>query len=249
MGQLPSSQGVASWSQTCAELVVADYNHTCSSGFTDRNNVPWLAAGNTSCPPLASVADAQAQGIWGVNKPTCDRICGSDVIFQSFQFTNFASASANWLLPWLALSAQLPYEGEGLRNNAMSFFLGGSGHIRRRGMSAKSASIGTGSPCLVALSIVLTALNRVQIRKNFTYLIVEKARRIANSIPFFEERLEAACELLQEAQQCPMRLSNKDGWLSSLILLPNNTRFWVSVLAYTELVEVRVLRNRDRNRL
>lgn len=116
-------------------------------------------------------------------------------------------------------------------------------------MSAKSASIGTGSPCLVALSIVLTALNRVQIRKNFTYLIVEKARRIANSIPFFEERLEAACELLQEAQQCPMRLSNKDGWLSSLILLPNNTRFWVSVLAYTELVEVRVLRNRDRNRL
>ena len=40
------------------------------------------------------------------------------------------------------------------------------------------------------------------------------------------ERLRAAQYLLQESQQVPMRASQGDGWLSSLIFLQENDAWW-----------------------
>lgn len=58
-----------------------------------------------------------------------------------------------------------------------------------------------GSPALLGYSFAFTALNRWQIRIRFQRLIDSKAKRVRDYVPFMEERLEAACQLLQEALQ------------------------------------------------
>jgi hypothetical protein len=60
-------------------------------------------------------------------------------------------------LPWIALTAQLPYEAGGFRHNLMS------------------GNLAVGSPALITFSLAITISNRLWAKKRFDRLI-EKAK-------------------------------------------------------------------------
>lgn len=91
-----------------------------------------------------------------------------------------------------------------------------------------SLALALGSPSLITYSLSLTILNRFWIRQRFASLRSD-SRAVIERHPQFSERIKAAQYLLQEAQQVPMRASQEGGWLSSLIVLNNNQRWWTGV--------------------
>lgn len=115
----------------------------------------------------------------------------------------------NYFLPWLALTAQLPFETGDLWSNTMSFCLA------------------VGSPAFVTYSLTITILNRYWVRKRFNGLLT-KARSLSIRQKYreYEDRIRAAQYLLQEAQQVPLRASQEKGWLSSLVVIPKNEIWW-----------------------
>ena len=115
----------------------------------------------------------------------------------------------NYFLPWLALTAQLPFETGDFLSNGMAFCLA------------------VGSPALVTYSLVITILNRYWVRKRFNGLI-SKARGLSVRQKFseLESRVRTSQYLLQEAQQVPLRASQQQGWFSSLIVIPDNFDWW-----------------------
>lgn len=115
----------------------------------------------------------------------------------------------NYFLPWLALTAQLPFETGDLWSNTMSLCLA------------------VGSPAFVTYSLSITILNRYWVRRRFAGLL-SKARTLSIRQKYreYEDRIRAAQYLLQEAQQVPLRASQEKGWLSSLIVIPGNHEWW-----------------------
>lgn len=128
---------------------------------------------------------------------------------QDFSFQTFSGAMTNYLLPWLALCAQLPYETGDNFSNVMSFFLA------------------VGSPALATYSLWITILNRYWVRGKF-HKLWERSRslNVQRHYPAFSNRILAVQYLLQEAQQVPIRASQERGWLSSLIVSPENHLWW-----------------------
>lgn len=130
--------------------------------------------------------------------------------WQAFNFTDFATALPTWLLPWIALTAQLPYGASGPGSNVMS------------------GLIAIGSPALITYSLSITILNRYWIRRRLARL-KKASQRIKHLAPHISGGISAIMELLQDAQQAPLRVSQEDGWLSSLIVLRENRQFWKTV--------------------
>ena len=115
----------------------------------------------------------------------------------------------NYFLPWLALTAQLPFETGDFLSNGMAFCLA------------------VGSPALVTYSLAITILNRYWVRKRFDEPRVDARKRNVNQkYSELEGRIGAAEYLLEEAQQVPLRACQERGWFSSLIVAPKNTEWW-----------------------
>ena len=129
---------------------------------------------------------------------------------QDFQFQIFAGAFVNYLLPWLGLIAQLPTEAGSKYDGFMSLCMA------------------VGSPALTTYSLMLTIRNRAFVREKFTHL----RNHIGDVLPkysTFEQRLIAIQNVLEEAQQVPLRVSQEDGWFSSLIVATANENWWKNV--------------------
>lgn len=113
------------------------------------------------------------------------------------------------MLPWLALTAQLPYETSSPWDNLLSLCLS------------------VGSPALITFSLALTILNRYSLRTRWHSLHQNAlSRAVHNKYSDFGSRIKAIQYLLQEAQQVPLRASQERGWLSSLIVGPENQAWW-----------------------
>ncbi|MCJ1241342.1 hypothetical protein MMC14_009346, partial [Varicellaria rhodocarpa] len=125
-------------------------------------------------------------------------------------FTTFAPAFTTFLLPWLALTAQLPYETSAWWDNFISL------------------ALAIGSPALITHSLTLTILNRTWIRQQF-HTIRRDYGRIRGWKPPLREQIHGAHIVLQEAQQMPIRVSQTQGWLSNLIILEENIPWWNTV--------------------
>ena len=72
---------------------------------------------------------------------------------------------------------------------------------------------------------MLTIRNRYWVRQEFRNL----RRNIGDVHARYEEfdqRLGAIQYVLEEAQQVPLRLSQEQGWFSSLMVAPQNDRWW-----------------------
>ncbi|KAI0393993.1 hypothetical protein F5Y17DRAFT_476227 [Xylariaceae sp. FL0594] len=160
------------------------------TGFVNR-------IGNVLRDPLAT-----PELVAGINYQTCERYCGYDKLATVFSFQVFSSGATNYLLPWLALTAQLPFQtGENeILGNIMSF------------------CYAVGSPMLITYSLATTILNQHWLRQKF--LKLESSDRplhlTSKNVRIF----------LQESQQLPLRLSQEDGSLASLIVLPENADWW-----------------------
>lgn len=157
--------------------------------------------------------------VWGINVQVCFDYCGWDKLqtvsgsrngpcqrpdanwTQIFSFEVFSSGATNYLLPWLALTAQLPFEtGEhNVNANFMSFCMA------------------LGSPMLITYSLMITILNQHWLRTQFREL---------ESHALIRETVKNARMFLQESQQVPLRLSQDDGSLGSLIVLAENKIWW-----------------------
>ncbi|KAI1125046.1 hypothetical protein F5Y10DRAFT_279745 [Nemania abortiva] len=138
----------------------------------------------------------------GINYNACVKYCGYDKLSTVFSFEIFSAGATNYLLPWLALTAQLPFEtGEnGVLANVMSF------------------SYAVGSPMLITYSLATTILNQHWLREKFRKLEApdRPLHPTSRNVRIF----------LQESQQLPLRLSHEDGDLASLIVLSDNVDWW-----------------------
>jgi hypothetical protein len=114
----------------------------------------------------------------------------------------------NWLLPWLALTAQLPFETGRYWNDLICIF------------------VSLGSPATIVYSLTITLLNRYWIRGRFNKLR-DQHNRLEAYIPDHLLGVIDCMEIvLREAQQIPIRLSQGWGRLSSGILLKENMFWW-----------------------
>ncbi|KAF1997331.1 hypothetical protein P154DRAFT_565495 [Amniculicola lignicola CBS 123094] len=149
---------------------------------------------------------------WGVSIKNCYQYCNMKNVPYSFNFQLFASAFSNFLLPWLALTAQLPYETSTPWDNLISLCLS------------------VGSPTLITYSLTLTILNRYSLQTRWHILHQSaQSRAIHDKYNDLGNRVKNIQYLLQEAQQVPLRASQERGWLSSLIVSPKNGAWWRNV--------------------
>ncbi|KAK5629534.1 hypothetical protein RRF57_005249 [Xylaria bambusicola] len=138
----------------------------------------------------------------GIDYNTCAKYCSYEQLSTVFSFKVFSAGATNYLLPWLALTAQLPFEtGEHeIIANVMSF------------------CYAVGSPMLITYSLATTILNQHWLRRKFRKL--EASDRPLNPTS------KNVRIFLQESQQLPLRLSQENGSLASLIILPDNADWW-----------------------
>jgi hypothetical protein len=122
---------------------------------------------------------------------------------QILDFETVATSITIWLLPWLALTAQLPYETRGLRANLQSLLLA------------------IGSPALITFSLSMTVLNQRWVRKRFSGLKKRINSSIGTNAPHLKTSVDAARYLLREGQQAPLRCPD-----SNLVVLPQYEKWW-----------------------
>ena len=193
-----------------------DWAAQCKSRVLDA----WQSKVNGSStsatwPVLVDESGAQVIGLtpddaWGISVDECYATCSD--IKSTFQFANFSASFTNWLLPWLALIAQLPFETDGPFNDLMSILLA------------------VGSPALITYSLVVTILNRSRIAERFKQLRDDASNSLVRDVyHHMIPRLDIACYIIQESQQTPMRVWEGTGWLSSLIIIEENQSWWESV--------------------
>ena len=76
---------------------------------------------------------------WGISYGACMTLCGSG--WEAFDLCFFLTSVSSWVLPWLALTAHLPYERKKISTDLVSVLLA------------------VGSPMLIMYSLYLTVLN------------------------------------------------------------------------------------------
>ncbi|EMD68527.1 hypothetical protein COCSADRAFT_80077 [Bipolaris sorokiniana ND90Pr] len=121
---------------------------------------------------------------WGIDMKTCHAYCArQNFPMQVFDFPIFTSGVTNYLLPWLGLTAQLPYETGSISGNFESFCLA------------------VGSPMLSTFSLMSTALNAHSTSITF-------AAKFGNgkATSHLREAVESAEYFLCNSQQSPIRI-------------------------------------------
>ena len=82
----------------------------------------------------------------------------------------------------------------------------------------------------ITYSLALTINNRAWVREEFNKLR-RNIQDVENMYGLFGQRLAAIQYVLEEAQQVPLRVSQEQGWFSSLIVAPQNGSWWTDLEA------------------
>ncbi|USP74768.1 hypothetical protein yc1106_02042 [Curvularia clavata] len=106
-----------------------------------------------------------------------------ELIKSVFDFPIFLSGVTNYFLPWLGLTAQLPYETDSISGNFESFCLA------------------VGSPMLTTFSLISTALNA-----HSTSIIFAAKFGNGKTTSHLREAVESAEYFLRGSQQSPIRI-------------------------------------------
>ncbi|KAG8762434.1 hypothetical protein FRC15_008510, partial [Serendipita sp. 397] len=120
----------------------------------------------------------------GADIGTCMAYCGSSS--SPFQWSSFSPQFTGWLLPFLALLAQLPYEADGIWHNLMCFFLT------------------VGSPPLAMYSLALTLLNSRYVKRLLDSLPIPKD---GDERLQFDELKVTLLQALRVSQQEPFAIA------------------------------------------
>lgn len=169
-------------------------NKSIIPGLVGRDGTPGVMANNLS--------GWKREQIWGISIALCNQYCSRSSFGMVFNYQTFLGRTTNYLLPWLALTAQLPYEAGDIITNIMCFFMG------------------VGSPMTLTFSLMMTIFNRRWLR--------EKVRRFHSEFPGsgLAPRLRDVSHFLEAAQQVPLRMYHGTGWLASLVVLESNDEWW-----------------------
>ncbi|KAF9063945.1 hypothetical protein BDP27DRAFT_1426417 [Rhodocollybia butyracea] len=196
MGTSLSTVNVPNWQAACA----SKFNCT-SDGLVNILGEPIF--------PTCFANGSLSADVWAYQLELASKTAVV-VYSDNIDFTSSAITITTWLLPWLSLIAQLPFEANG-------------------SMDLISACLSIGSPALAAYSIALTAFNQRYIVNAFQHI---KEMAQSNSRCYYMiKRIDAAAFILQETQQCPMRADQRGGKLASLIILDEDNgqeKFWIT---------------------
>lgn len=147
---------------------------------------------------------------WGITYPACLNICTAG---QSFiEWNVFSPQFATWLLPWLALTAQLPFE------------------TRSRAKNFQALYLAIGSPLLIIYSLTLTILTARKINSCFRQIKEEADNMQKEAKKALFEVLENVRIILIESQNIPLGIVNGPGrQIAQLVVNPRNATWWSHV--------------------
>ena len=138
---------------------------------------------------------------WGIRYDDCNRLYGPRGSWEKFDWNFFSSSFSSWLLPDLALTAQMPYEAKDAPGNFITLF------------------IILGSPMLVVYSLVLAIASTHCINHSFRQLKDDNKESGREWI----EAITAAGHCLIEGQHLPIQVfQGQERNLAHLIVLPQN---------------------------
>ena len=146
---------------------------------------------------------------WGISYYSCKKLCGMEDNTGYFDWGFLSQGVSSWLLPWLALTAQLPFETKDKITNFIALLLA------------------LGSPALFTYSLALTILNARRINKIFRQ-IKDDSQTLNH--PLQTKAIKAARFLLIEMQHVPIQVYNGPRReISQLIVHPDNWAWWCSL--------------------
>jgi hypothetical protein len=122
----------------------------------------------------------------GTDYATCKEFCGTGP--SAFDWERFSSHFTGWLLPFLALTAQYPYESDGTWHNLVSIFLT------------------IASPQLATYSLVLTILNSRYAKRRLDSLFSQYPHSKRQLL--LKELKEQIFQTLRVSQQQPFELGD-----------------------------------------
>ena len=153
--------------------------------------------------PTSSMAQA-----WGISYSSCKTLCGSPVYRNGYDWNALSQGLTSWLLPWLALTAQLPFETKDKQTNFMVLLLA------------------LGSPSLSIFSLVLTILNSRWINQIFRH-VREDNKGLRPPSPLQTKAIKDARVILMEIQHIPIQIINGPSReFAQLIVCPENWTWW-----------------------
>jgi hypothetical protein len=188
---LQSALGANKFNLTQCALDAAD-------AFTRNPNASFLVQADGSYTTNLSNA-------WGIRYKTCNNICGPRGGWEEFDWAKFSQRFTTWLLPWLALCAQLSFETVDRTTNLMALCLA------------------VGSPMLVTYSLCITVLNTRWINRTFRQLKEENIAAGGEHV----EAIVAARFCLVESQHVPIKVyQGSQREIAHLVVLPENRTWW-----------------------
>ncbi|MCJ1281785.1 hypothetical protein MMC26_001108 [Xylographa opegraphella] len=166
--------------------------------FTDAFNASFLvdSSGSFTNDP---------NNAWGIIYAKCIALCGSG--WEAFDWYFFSTSVSSWVLPWLALTAQFPYETRDSSTNLLSVLLA------------------VGSPMLITYSLCLTVLNSRWINIRFRALCDRNEEVLGKQV----KTMEAARIFLRESQHIPLEASGSRSTLAQLVVSPENRAWWYTL--------------------
>ncbi|KAJ7596010.1 hypothetical protein C8J56DRAFT_1022428 [Mycena floridula] len=141
--------------------------------------------------PITNVSD-----LFGINYKMCVSQCGAAP--EAFSFPAFSTQFSSFMLPFLALTAQLPF---GATNSADNF---------------STIALTIGSPTLAIFSLIITVLNSRWLKRRFARI----------SYPNTNYAVTVLINLQQSLLRVETEDSNGCPLLASLIVLPQNDQWW-----------------------
>lgn len=187
--------------------VSASFNYsacakTAYQTFSENPNNSFLYDQNGR--PTASLDDA-----WGISYASCTALCGARDNTEFYDWNFLSQGISSWLIPWLALSAQLPFETKNKTTNFAALLLT------------------LGSPSIAAYSLALTLLNARRVNQKFRH-VREENQWLHR--PLQMRSIKAARSILIETQHVPIQICNgRRREISQLIVHPENWTWWCSL--------------------
>ena len=146
---------------------------------------------------------------WGISYYSCKVLCGTEDNGGYYDWGFLSQGVSSWLLPWLALTAQLPFETKGKTTNFIALLLA------------------VGSPAVIAYSLASTILDARWINEKFRQ-IKEDSQTLNH--PLQIDAIKAARFVLIEMRHVPIQIYNGPRReISQLIVHPDNWAWWCSL--------------------
>jgi hypothetical protein len=162
----------------------------CKASFLNQTNT--TGAVDLHGNPVSSIGDAQ-----GMTYPICYKRCGDG--WQRDPWLSISAYLATWLIPWIALVGQLPFQTRSWIHDCLS------------------ASLMIGTPILAMHSLIITLRNSLWIHK--------RCREEEVVDRHDERQMKNVAFVLSTCQQIPLKIQNRES-LAYSIVHQRNERWW-----------------------